>query len=243
MTTGDDQNAAVWQSRDAVEKWVAVEGEREAARAAQRQLMADLLPFGPDEPFTFLDLGAGTGAAARAVLGSYPRAEAVLADFSDQMMAEGARAMAPYDGRYRYVAFDMITDPWAGTLPDSFDAVVSSQCVHHVSDERKATLFAEIHAHLAPGGWYLNFDPVSADDPIVAAAWRRAADRADPGAAAKAAHRTPDEQARWENHIRYIAPLDRQLGYLRAAGFQAVDVFWKHLDSVIYGGCRVPQPT
>jgi len=243
MTTSEDQNAAVWQSKDAVDKWVAIEGEREGRRADQRQLMADLLPFGSDEPFTFLDLGAGTGAAARAVLRSYPRAEAVLADFSDQMMAEGARAMTPYDGRYRYVAFDMITDPWAGTLPDTFDAVVSSQCVHHVPDERKATLFAEIHAHLAPGGWYLNFDPVTTDDPIVAAAWQRVADRADPGAAEKAAHRTHDEHVRYENHIRHMAPLDRQLGYLRSAGFQAVDVFWKRLDSVIYGGCRSPEPS
>jgi len=242
MTMSEDQNAAVWQSRDAVQNWVAAQGEREATRAPQWQLMADLLPFGLDEPFTFLDLGAGTGAAARAVLRSYPRAAAVLADFSDQMMAEGSRAMAPYDGRYRYVAFDMITDPWEGTLPDAFDAVVSSQCVHHVPDERKATLFAEIHAHLAPGGWYLNFDPVITDDPIVAAAWQRAADRADPGAATKAAHRTPDEQVRHENHLRHIAPLDRQLGDLRAAGFQAVDVFWKHLDSVIYGGCRGTEP-
>ncbi len=243
MTTGEDQNAAIWRSEQAVGRWVAAGDEREAKRAAQWQLMADLLPFGSDQPFTLLDLGAGTGAAARAVLGSYPRAEAVLADFSDQMMAEGAGAMAPYDGRYRYVAFDMVTDPWAGALPDTVDAVVSSQCIHHVPDERKATLFAEIHSHLAPGGWYLNFDPVTADDPIVAAAWQRAADRADPGAAAKAAHRTHDEQTRYDNHIRHMAPLDRQLGYLRAVGFQAVDVYWKHLDSVIYGGCRSPEPS
>jgi hypothetical protein len=34
-------------------------------------------------------------------------------------------------------------------------------CVHHLPDERKHCLFAEIFDHLVPGGWYLNYDPVS----------------------------------------------------------------------------------
>jgi hypothetical protein len=32
--------------------------------------------------------------------------------------------------------------------------------------------------------------------------------------------------------------LDTQLGYLRAAGFVAVDTYWKQLDYVIYGGSK-----
>jgi tRNA (cmo5U34)-methyltransferase len=44
--------------------------------------------------------------------------------------------------------------------------------------------------------------------------------------------------ARWENHIRYVIPLDRQLGYLREAGFAGIDVYWKKLENVIYGGYR-----
>jgi hypothetical protein len=35
-----------------------------------------------------------------------------------------------------------------------------------------------------------------------------------------------------------MIPLDQQLDYLRSAGFQGVDVYWKHLENVIYGGCR-----
>ncbi len=63
-------------------------------------------------------------------------------------------------------------------------------------------------------------------------------DRRDPTAAAKREHRTPEEQFRYENHVRYMIPLDPQLGFLRAAGFEGVDVFWKNLDFVIYGGRR-----
>jgi hypothetical protein len=56
--------------------------------------------------------------------------------------------------------------------------------------------------------------------------------------ASRRQHRTPEEQARWENHVRYIIPLAQQLGYLRSAGFPGIDVYWKQLDNVIYGGCR-----
>jgi SAM-dependent methyltransferase len=200
--------------------------------------MALLLPFGEQEAFTFLDLGAGTGAASRVILGLYPRSTAILADFSSEMMSAGDQAMLPFAGRYRYVNFDMSAGEWPAAIPAALDAVVTSLCVHHLPDERKQALFTEIFGHLVPGGWYLNYDPVRSDDPIVAAAWERVNDEHDPAAAARRQHRTPQEQARWDNHVRYLSPLAPQLAYLRSAGFHGVDVYWKRLDYVIYGGCR-----
>jgi len=38
--------------------------------------------------------------------------------------------------------------------------------------------------------------------------------------------------------VRYLSPLPRQLDYLHVAGFEGVDVYWKRLDDVIYGGRR-----
>jgi tRNA (cmo5U34)-methyltransferase len=233
-----DMNAAIWQSETMVQSWAAEEAKRERKRAAQRRLMAVLLPFGEQDAFTFLDLGAGTGAASRVILGLYPHATAILADFSAEMMRVGEREMEPFAGRYRYVEFDMSASGWPAAIPAALDAVVTSMCVHHLPDERKRGLFAEIYDHLAPGGWYLNYDPVRAEDPLVEAAWQRVNDYEDPQTAHQRAHPTADEQARWDNHVRYIIPLARQLEYLRSAGFAGIDVYWKHLESVIYGGCR-----
>jgi tRNA (cmo5U34)-methyltransferase len=115
---------------------------------------------------------------------------------------------------------------------------VTSMFVHHLPDPRKQQLFAEILGHLVPGGWYLNFDPVRAEDPVVEAAWARVNDLADPQAAARRRHRTPQERARYDNHVRYLIPLTQQLGYLRSAGFGGIDVYWKNLENVVYGGCR-----
>ena len=154
------------------------------------------------------------------------------------MMLAGESKMQPFAGRFRYVEFDMSLDRWPQQIPAGLDAVVTSMCIHHMPDQRKQGLFREIYEHLAPGGWYLNYDPVSSPDPVVTATWERVNDRFDPEAAGKRLRRTPQEQSRYENHVRYVIPLDQQLDYLRSAGFQGVDVYWKHLENVIYAGCR-----
>lgn len=237
-----DTNEEVWKSDDMVASWVAGTAERERHRAEPRRIVADLLPFADDEPFTFVDLGAGTGAASQVVLERFSCSHAVLAEYSPQMTAEGRRALSAYDGRFTYVELDLASGEWPAGMPSSVDAAISSLSVHHLPDERKQALFGEIFEHLVPGGWYLNYDPVAADDPVVEAAWLRAGDRQDPAAAEKRLHRTPEEQLRYENHVRYIAPLGRQLDYLRAAGFDGVDVYWKRLDYVVFGGRRPLQP-
>ena len=238
MDHSADTNAAIWKSEEAVQAWAAEAGERERNRVAHRRFMAVLLPFGEQEAFTFLDLGAGTGAASRTILDLHPRSTAILADYSAEMMRAGEREMQPVAGRYRYVEFDMSTGEWPAAIPTTLDAVVTSLFVHHLPDERKQELFAEIFDHLAPGGWYLNYDPVRAEDPVVEATWERVNDYNDPEAAHKRLHRTPAQQARWDNHVRYIIPLTRQLEYLRSAGFEGIDVYWKQLENVIYGGRR-----
>jgi tRNA (cmo5U34)-methyltransferase len=242
MGEAPDTNAAIWQSAEAVEAWAAEAQRQEGSREAHRRFMALMLPFAEQAEFTFLDLGAGTGAASRAILRLYPRSTAVLADFSAEMMRASEPEMEPFAGRYRYVQFDMASGQWPAEIPAALDAVVTSMCVHHLPDDRKRGLFAEISAALAPGGWYLNYDPVQAEDPVVEATWDRVRDREDPEGAARRRHRSPLEQARWDNHVRYIIPLGPQLEYLRAAGFEGVDVYWRHLENVIYGGRRPGNP-
>jgi tRNA (cmo5U34)-methyltransferase len=236
MAGQDDTNAAIWNSAEVVRTFAAQADQRERERAEQLTLVARLLPFGPDEAFTFLDLGAGTGAAARALLAEYPRATAILADFSTPMMAEGEHQLAPYAGRYRYVEFDMLASTWPAAIPAPIDAIVSALSIHHLPDARKQTIFREIRQHLKPSGWYINYDPIRAPDASIEAHWERVNDRYDTQGPFKRANRSPQEQARYENHVRYMIPLEPQLEWLHEAGFADIDVFWKRLDWVIYGG-------
>src|ERR1700755_1787275 len=106
MGKPEDTNAAIWQSAEAVGAWVTEAQRQERGREAHRRFMALLLPFGEQDEFTFLDLGAGTGAASRAILAMSPRSSAVLADFSAEMMRAGELQMRSFAGRYRYAEFD-----------------------------------------------------------------------------------------------------------------------------------------
>jgi tRNA (cmo5U34)-methyltransferase len=236
MAEAGDTNAAIWKSEEVARSFATMAQQRERERAEQLTFIARLLPFERNDAFVFMDLGAGTGAAARAVLAEYPNATGLLADFSTQMMAAGADQLAPYAGRYRYVEFDMTLSDWPADLHGPLDAVVSALSVHHLPDQRKQSLFREIRQRLKPQAWYVNYDPVAAPSPSLEAFWERVNDRYDPEAPAKRANRSPQEQARYENHVRYIVPLEPQLEWMQQAGFADVDVFWKRLDWVIYGG-------
>lgn len=238
MAEQTDTNAAIWKSEEVARSFAAQSAQREGARRDQLTLLARLLPFAVDAPFTFMDLGAGTGAASRAILAEYPAAHGVLAEYSPQMAAEGDRLMAESAGRYRYVELDMLAEQWPTGVPSELDAVVSALSIHHLPDDRKRAVFGEIFARLRPGGWYVNYDPVRAPDAALEAIWERVNDRYDPEAPYKRTHRTHQELARYENHVRYMIPLAPQLQWLREAGFENVDVFWKRLDWVIYGGSK-----
>ena len=198
MENPADTNAAIWHSQEIVANWVKEAEAQERGRAAQRKLMAELLPFGAGDQFTFLDLGAGTGAASRVILETHPRSTGILADFSAEMMRAGEPQLQPFAGRYRHVEFDLTTGQWPAEIPAAVDAAVTSMCVHHLTDERKQGLFAEIFEHLVPGGWYFNFDPVAAPDDVVGAAWERVSDLEDPEGAHRRRHRNADQHARWE---------------------------------------------
>jgi tRNA (cmo5U34)-methyltransferase len=237
MADPGDTNAAIWKSEEVARSFAALSAQRERERGEQLAFVARLLPFSTDEAFTFVDLGAGTGAASRAILQEYPKASAILADYSRQMMAEGENSLTQYAGRYRYVELDMSTGEWPDSeLPLPLDAAVSALSIHHLPDARKQAMFGEIRQRLRRGGWYVNYDPVRAPDDTLESIWLRVNDRYDPEGPYKRTHRTSQEQLRYENHVRYMIPLAPQLEWLRDAGFVDIDVFWKRLDWVIYGG-------
>jgi ubiquinone/menaquinone biosynthesis C-methylase UbiE len=96
-----------------------------------------------------LDLGCGTGTLAIMIKRAEPGAEVVGLD-GDPQVLEIARAKATKAGVEvrldRGMAFDL---PYAD---GSFDRVVSSLVLHHLSTRAKRETFAEVARVLAPGG-------------------------------------------------------------------------------------------
>ena len=205
---------------------------RAQERAPQFELMTRLLGRESDAPLRILDLGAGYGAEATVFLNAFPNATAVLVDGSEEMIRVGGERLAEFDGRYRYVAWDF----GEGALPDEvagpFDAIISSAAIHHLPEASVARLYGEVLGLLAPGGAFLNLDLVSAPDDALDARYRSimqseqdARDEAPP----------PADLPRHHSHLE---PLERHLSWLRDAGFEHVDCFWKRLGSALFGGHR-----
>jgi SAM-dependent methyltransferase len=94
-----------------------------------------------EPPRCVLDVGTGTGQAARAVATRFPEAEIVGVDLAPGMIEEARRLLDPeLAGRVRYEAADASRLPYDG---GSFDLVVLLNTI---------PFFAEIARVTAPGG-------------------------------------------------------------------------------------------
>jgi hypothetical protein len=126
------------------------------------------------------------------------------------------------------------------------DLVVSSLCLHHLTDAKKQYLYKAVAERLAGNGALLVADLI---EPLHPSARRLAAESWDASARAQAAAAGAPEQfasfvaGHW-NHYRFGDAIDRpsalfhHLVWLKHAGFAAVDCFWLCAGHAVYGGFK-----
>ena len=193
----------------------------------------------------FLDLGAGDGALSELMLAVFPRAEAVLVDFSEPMLA-GVEERLAGRGRWRVVRGDLSDPGWRRELPEGgYGAAVSSLAIHHLPAERKRELFAEVFELLEQGAMFVNLDYVAIDGPLrglwdeqlVANALRLERQRGGSRSAAELEHELLDDAD--EDRPDTVAD---QLRWLLEAGFEGIEVHFKWAEAAVFGGMR-PRAT
>ncbi len=176
-------------------------------------------------PEHVLDLGAGTGALAAAIL-RHPEVGVVeLVDVDAEMLGQARDRLRSFGARARFT-LRSFTDP----LP-SCDAVAASLALHHIrAFEDKAALFRRIFEALQPGGVFVNADATMPSDEAGRkagfAAWATHMARSGIGEAQARAH-----FAEWAEEDTYF-PLDDELSALAAAGFEARCV-WREEPSTV----------
>jgi len=158
MTTTPGAGGYEWKTAEHVDRYTARLQALTAERKAGFAGILGELPPDTEIPLRIVDLGAGDGAVAELVLDTYPRAEAVLVDFSPVMMEKGGERMLRFGDRYRYETWDMNVGGWPPGLTGPFDAIVSSAAIHHLQNERKKWLAEAIFARLAEDGVFANYD-------------------------------------------------------------------------------------
>jgi tRNA (cmo5U34)-methyltransferase len=183
---------------------------------------AELLDHLPSPVGRVLDVGCGDGRLMALVRAARPGAWGTAVDFSPAMLAAAADRFRAVD---EVVVLHHDLDR---PLPDlgPFDAVVSSFAIHHVDDRRKQALYREIFGILRPGGTFLNLEHVASVSERLHHEFLAALDM------------VPAD----DDPSNKLAPVETQLQWLRAIGFDDVDCHWKWREMALLAGVRPAGP-
>jgi tRNA (cmo5U34)-methyltransferase len=210
MTTSPDVN--LWTSAEHALDYL----RRSESIPHRREGEATLLELVPIESNRILDLGCGGGRLLALVKSARPQARFVGLDFSPTML-EALRQLFAEDGSVTIVSHDLENE-----LPpmETFDAVISSFAIHHVSHKRKRTLYQEIFGLLTPNGVFCNLEHVASPTPRLHAGFLQAI---------SVEHEDPSNK---------LLDLETQLAWLREIGFVDVDCHWKWRELALLAGVK-----
>jgi tRNA (cmo5U34)-methyltransferase len=170
-----------------------------------------------------MELGCGTGNLSVLIAERFPEATIDLIDLSAESLQVCQRRMQDA-ARYQFRTSDFRSlDDQQG----SFDLILSSIAIHHLTSIEKQKLFATLFRMLRPGGVFAYADQHAGATPSIIKRhhqyWHEIS---------RAAGSTEDEWELWMAHQRdhdhHDTVID-QIDWLRNTGFQRVDCTWRYL--------------
>jgi tRNA (cmo5U34)-methyltransferase len=207
----------------------------------------DLIPFSPEQDFTFYELCTGAGWLSRTILEHFSRARAIGIDTSEAMLGETAkqlRHIPTHRWRLEQRNIEEFLNPTGFT--EKPDLVVSSLAVHHLFCEQKQQLFKSVQQTLRPGGAFLIFDLVQPrslmQQNLYARTWNEVVQQQ--GENWKGTHDPYQvfQQQEWNYYEHLNDPIDHpstlfeQLNWMNQSGLRRVDCFYLKAGHALYGG-------
>jgi len=234
-----------WGDKKFIEDWASKGSWQAPIRDVQTAVVLRMIPQPIDAPIRVLDVGAGYGALAAAVLRDRPNAAAVCLDASVAMLQLGPVKNPELKKRMTFVQASLEAPDWLKAVNGTFDAVISSRALHHFTEnQRRRYIFKELFQLVRPGGCFINADNVRAATKSLTERYRHARDEyLDRYVRQLSDGRTNLAEAKAATPSSYHGPhnngiLEEELAWLREAGFEDVDCFWKFTTTVVYGGFR-----
>jgi len=238
-------NDQVWKLLAIVDRYLSY---RAAIPLAQEQIgvMMSILKSRTQPVENFLDLGCGDGILGATVLGEYPSARGVLADFSEPMLAQAREQLKEYASQLAFENLDYGDPTWVKRMQtyDPFDAVVSGYSIHHQPDVRKRAVYEEIFSILKPGGWFVNIEHVSSAAQLNIDLFEkhyssvRYAMEKQNGGTRTYEQVAEDYRNRPDKAANILAPIERQCDWLREIGYEEVDCYFRIYELAVFGGRR-----
>jgi SAM-dependent methyltransferase len=177
-----------------------------------------LLSQVPKDVKRILDLGTGDGRLLALLKIDRPQMESVAIDFSPTML-EAVKTRFADDKTVEIISHNL-DEP----LPDLglFDAVVSSFAIHHLSHERKYSLYQEVFKNLNHGGIFCNLEHIASPTQSLHEKFL------------KEIGTLPEN----DDPSNKLLDVETQLKWLREIGFNDVDCYWKWLELALLIGCK-----
>ena len=155
-------NTSQWTNEDFVREYCADADTYFPDRARHLAIIQSFyrqFVAGPGTARRVLDLGCGDGIITAALHTVDSSLEATLVDGSSDML-EAARSRLTAFGKINLVLRNFEDLDKSDFEPDSFELVVSSMAIHHLTLAEKRRLFSGAHHWLSQGGHLLVLDAV-----------------------------------------------------------------------------------
>lgn len=189
----------------------------------------ELIPYQSESKFSVLDLGAGTGLLTAMLADAFPQARFTLSDVAPAMLEVAKERFASQGDRFAFRVEDYLAQPLSG----EFDVVVSALSLHHTPHAELPNAFKSIYSILKRGGLFINADQTlgvsSHNEDRIAAMWER-------GCYERGATEEEIEGAKERMKADLTAPLEMQLEWMRKAGFNDVECWYKNWRFAVYSG-------
>lgn len=190
------------------------------------QVVSDLAQSEISEP-EILDLGAGTGLLTSYIFDRYPEAHFTLMDISKEML-NIARERFMHASNFRYIAADYLEQDF-----QDFDMVISSLSIHHLKHPDKKFMYDKVYKHLNSGGIFLNADQVLGPCPANEEEYQRNwMEKIEVGSLSESEKKIIFDRMQLDKP----AKLEDNIKWLKNAGFEDIDVYYKYYNFVVLYG-------
>lgn len=198
----DELQTAGWGDQGQVD-WYLDRISKLPPRVAGEDVLRSVLP---PAPRSLLDLGCGDGRLSALALEARSTITRVVAVDMSPPMLRHARNRFEDDQRVTVRGWDM---NWSIAPLGNFDLILSGFAVHHLEDDRKQSLFAEVATQLNPSGLFANLEVVESATPELHSEFLRLIGRT-----------ADDPEDR-------LTDVESQLQWMHAAGMVRVECPWR----------------
>jgi len=239
-----------------IERWDRMQDRYILRRKERFELMVRLIGDTQRKISQVLDIGCGTGSLMFPILERFPETEVYGVDFDPTLLALAEKRMTKFGDRAQLIQMDLRDEAWLKSVPVPMDAVVSATALHWLSPEQLVRVYGQLARILRAGGIFVNADHVRSSNSSIQKVWQQHREQmskqevnldADDwegfwhayGQALKVDVKEFRKKLiePWEGSEEGL-PLEWHFEKLKAAGFEAVDCFWRLDCDAIYGGVR-----